>query len=375
MMKRLGIMVLYDRYGIIDKYVDVLLSSLQKEIQELVIVINGTVEKESLERLGGYTEKIFLRKNSGFDAGAYKDLFLHFVPQEIWQSYDEIILMNDTFFGPISPLNLLWDRVEEGTADFWGITRHPELWAGGEKIVESHIQAYFLVLRKRLIMSSCFLEFWEQLSYPNTYQAAVKDFEIRFTIFFEERGFCGRTWMDSYRNLTRAGEEGNPSLVYSCELIKELQVPFFKRKCLRIENAGYAGALKALEYMEQEGRYDTRLIWENLFRLCRQGMFSSVLDYDSLECFYNRYKRIYIYGAGIYGQRMAKYFQYRRWAVECFLTSEIEDKKNNCRKYRGMDFDSDDGIVLALGRAAFEEVYHILREKIDAEQLFLLQYY
>ena len=39
MMKRLGIMVLYDRYGIIDKYVDVLLSSLQKEIQELVIVI------------------------------------------------------------------------------------------------------------------------------------------------------------------------------------------------------------------------------------------------------------------------------------------------------------------------------------------------
>ena len=77
-------------------------------------------------------------------------------------------------------------------------------------------------------------------------------------------------------------------------LIKELQVPFFKRKCLRIENAGYAGALKALEYMEQEGRYDTRLIWENLFRLCRQGMFSSVLDYDSLECFYNRYKRIYM---------------------------------------------------------------------------------
>jgi len=93
-MSRLGIVVLYDARGIVDRYVEFLLSSLQSEIQEYIIVITGYMEDESIRKLRQYATKIYIRENIGYDAGAYKDTLLKFVPLNIWRSYDEIVLMN-----------------------------------------------------------------------------------------------------------------------------------------------------------------------------------------------------------------------------------------------------------------------------------------
>ena len=143
-MRRLGIFVLYDADGVADDYVKVLLSSLKNEIQEIFIVINGSIGSQCLEGLHAYGDEIFCRDNIGFDAGAYKDTFLYFLPRDKRGEYDEIVLMNDTFFGPVFPLKPFFDRVETETADFWGTTRHPEKKTGDGRIIKSHVQAYFL---------------------------------------------------------------------------------------------------------------------------------------------------------------------------------------------------------------------------------------
>lgn len=373
-MRRLGIFVLYDADGVADDYVKVLLSSLKNEIQEIFIVINGSIGSQCLEGLHAYGDEIFCRDNIGFDAGAYKDTFLYFLPRDKRGEYDEIVLMNDTFFGPVFPLKPFFDRVETETADFWGTTRHPEKKTGDGRIIKSHVQAYFLAIRRSLFMSDLFEDFWRELAYPRSYREAVWNFEIKFTVYFEERGFWGITWMDLHEGFSREAQEENPYLLHCHELIKDLRVPFLKKKCLAFENRGYINALEALEFIEEKSEYDTGLIWGNIFRLCRQNLFPSILDYDGLEHFYTMHGRIYIYGAGIYGQRMAGYFRYRKWTFECFLVSGTEDERYNCRKYGGMGFGADDGIILALGKAAFDEVYPVVMEALKPGQLFLLRY-
>lgn len=372
-MNRLGIVVLYDAKGIVDRYVEVLLSSLQSKIQEYIIVINGFINDESLNRLKQYTTKIYIRENVGFDAGAYKDTFLKFVPQSIWKNYDEIVLMNNTFFGPVASMDEIWELFDADSVDFWGITRHPRQELADGSIVDSHIQSYFIVIKKRLIMSQYFSEFWEELSYPLTYQEAVENFEIKFTVFLEEKGFHGKSLMDIKEGIILKENTENPCF-HSYDLLKEFHIPFLKKKFLNLESPIYADMMDALEYIERETVYNTDLIWESLFRLSSEDRNWSAFSYSKLEKFYYKHTCIYIYGAGKYAQNMKRYFQYRRWNFECFLVSDHADKTQNCNNYKDIKITQDDGIILALGRRAFYEVYPVIRCGVDETQLMIPDY-
>ena len=46
-----------------------------------------------------YTNEIIIRENSGFNAGAYADVIVKVLDDEI-RDWDELVLCNDIFFGP-----------------------------------------------------------------------------------------------------------------------------------------------------------------------------------------------------------------------------------------------------------------------------------
>lgn len=170
MTKRLGVFVFYDASGIVDDYVEELLKSLVDELNKLVIVVNGLITGMSKKKLKKYSNNIFLRENKGFDAGAYKDVFLNFLNEEDWEQWDEVILCNDTFYGPIFPWKIVFNKMYiYKNIGFWGLSRYP-----GDEIISdeegypNHIQSYFLVCRKNLITSSFFWEFWYSMDYPKT---------------------------------------------------------------------------------------------------------------------------------------------------------------------------------------------------------------
>lgn len=372
-MNRLGIVVLYDANGILDRYVEFLLSSLQSEIQQYIIVINGYMNDESMERLKRYTGKIYVRENMGFDAGAYRDVFLAYIPSDLWGNYDEIVLMNDTFFGPVTPMQEIWKRFDADDADFWGITRHPRQQLADGGIVQSHIQSYFIVIKSRLIRSPYFLEFWEKLSYPKTYQEAVNHFEIEFTVFMEANGFVGKSLMDLKEGIILGGNPDNPCF-HSYELLKKFHVPFIKKNYFHLESPLYANRMDALEYIEKETSYDTALIWESLFRLSEEKKNWSAFNYRKLEKFYADHPRIYLYGAGKYAKNMQRYFQYRGWEFACFLVSQNADEFENCKNFKDAHITPTDGIIFALGRKAFYEVYPVVRQKVGEAQLMIPDY-
>ncbi len=367
--QRLGIFAFYDAYGIVDGYVKKLLEGLLPELSKLVIVINGGITFDSKQKLDRYTKNIFIRDNVGFDAGAYKDAFIKFLADENWEKWDEVVLFNDTFYAPIFPWRPVFDKMEnQKEISFWGLSRYPGKRRNGEGLdYPSHIQSYFWVCRKKLILSHSFWKFWNTLEYPLSRRKATENFEIKLTTFFAQEKYTWMAYTDLFDNQIILQCEGSPYIDYACELLRELQFPVIKRKALTIIN--FYHAKRALDYIEKDTVYDEKLIYDHLQRLAyedRIGTFNPV----RLKEFYNKHKRIYIYGHGKIGKNVASYFEYRKWQYEGFIVSEKSSEEPNIFCYKEIEFRADDGIVLALGQKAFSEVYPQVKQSFCESQMF-----
>ena len=144
-MKRLSVFVFYDADGILNRYVEYLIESLLSVSEKIVVVINGDITNEGRNKILKITPFIFQRKNIGFDAGAYKDTLLIYLKDDKLDKYDEIIMLNDSFYGPFFPWDKIFLEMKSQKVDFWGLSRHAdsELFLGEKKINE-HIQSFFL---------------------------------------------------------------------------------------------------------------------------------------------------------------------------------------------------------------------------------------
>ena len=109
-MKRLGIVSFYDADGIADDYLRQLLDDLTGVLDELILVVNGEVNEDGRKFFEQYTEQIVLRENAGFDAGAYQEVLVKRLGEEGIRKWDEIVLCNDTFYGPFVPFSRIFRK-------------------------------------------------------------------------------------------------------------------------------------------------------------------------------------------------------------------------------------------------------------------------
>ena len=185
-MRRLGIFVFYDERGKVGKYVEYLLSEICQNVSDLYIISNGDLVEESRERLKKYSHNVYERENKGFDGGAYKNVICNIIGLENFKNWDELLLVNDTFYGPFWSLSNVFQEMSKSQCDFWGLSIHEE---NTRLSIKKHIQSYFLVIRKKLLWSDEFTEFWIGLKDINSFESAVKNFEITFTQFFAGHGY------------------------------------------------------------------------------------------------------------------------------------------------------------------------------------------
>ena len=98
---RLGIFVFFDPQGIVDRYVVHLLRALRPNFTRLVVVSNIALTEAAETLLREYCDTVFTRENKGLDAAAFKQGLISFCGWDEVQRYDEVVLINDTFFGPV----------------------------------------------------------------------------------------------------------------------------------------------------------------------------------------------------------------------------------------------------------------------------------
>lgn len=370
-MNRLCIYVTYNKENKIQEYMGYMLKALRNCITTVYVVCNYPKASGDAEYIEPYVDGIFYRENKGLDAGAYKDMICTLIGWDIVYRYDELILMNDSFFGSFYDLGRYLEIMEEQTCDFWGMTRH----FGGEirsikRTFGPHIQSYFLGFNKNVLTSQSFREFWETLIYPESYTEAIVNFELAVNSYFENRGFVSMALTDIWEMTFQKDE--NPFMLYALELIRDKMFPLLKKKSLLIRNTGFENAFNAVLFLEKNSLYPAEWIWDmvdNQFYIEEYAPEGQ----NCLEFFYNKFKKIYIYGAGVCGKNLLLYFAHKGWKQEGILVSSKEGQDIECILSEDAVIDDETGIVVsAIREDVSREIVNCLEKRCRKEQLFII---
>ena len=189
--RRALVFLLYDPEGICDPSVIHTLKGFRPFVEEILVVSNGYLQPESRSAVAKVADQVLERPNTGYDVGAYRSAFDHFGWNRLAE-FDELILANYTFFGPVGSFGELFERMAKDPADFWGITNHPSITPHpytGKGTMPEHLQSYWLVFRRPLLTSNEFRDYWERLPLPKSYSDVVTLFECQLTEHFSQLGF------------------------------------------------------------------------------------------------------------------------------------------------------------------------------------------
>lgn len=199
--KDVCVVVHFDRGGRIHDFLMYHLYQLHACGFELVIVSNSpTLDPGDAERLKEISALIVLRKNVGYDFGAWKD-GIALIPD--LNALDRLLLVNDSVYGPIHHIGSVLDRMGPEDGDLWGATDN---WD-----ISFHLQSYFLLFHAAAIRSEAFGRFWSSVRYVQSKTWVVRKYEVGLTRAMARARLRCRAvfpYRDCARALIRAVTEG-----------------------------------------------------------------------------------------------------------------------------------------------------------------------
>lgn len=366
-MKRCGIFVFYNEDGIVGSYVEILLKSMKEILEELIIVVNGMVREDEETKLYQYSKRIFYRSNIGYDGGAYKDTFFKFLDGNInWKEMDEIVLFNDTFYGPFFQLHEVFNIMKQRKCDFWGLTSHSGGASGlfNGKMIPPHLQSYFLVLKRNVFTHSGFLRFWSELQYPNNYKSAVMNFEICFTRYLLNLGFYYESWLELQKEQMESGVNWD---IDNFELmLTEFRFPILKKKKCVLQN--YATLKRGFQYIVKNTTYPIDVIVEDILYRSEKGKIKPYNPKKILE-FCENYKKIFLFGNGVHAYNIEQFIIDNGKSIDGYIVSKVEGKTERIFSLKEFIVKSDVGIIVALNQKNFIEVRDRINKIIPADHL------
>ncbi|MFW8744924.1 rhamnan synthesis F family protein [Mesorhizobium japonicum] len=254
----------WDPRGEVEDYVLHLVRGLRPHAERIVAMSNGALTPAGRERLESVADAVWERENVGLDAWGHKTAMERFGLDEL-AGFDELILMNTTFYGPIGSFASTFERMDAAEVDFWGMTEHARVVPNGftgRGVMNRHLQSYWLAVRSRMFRSDEWLHYWENLPEIRTYLDAVLKWETELTTHFEELGFVDEVaYAGDHRTL-------NPAM-FDPETLLDEGMPIVKRRIffedpMMLVNERVAAWRVALRMMESG--YPADLLWPDLAR-------------------------------------------------------------------------------------------------------------
>jgi hypothetical protein len=170
--ERVCVFVHFDARGVLRAHTRRYLEALAAEGFALVVVDNSpALAAESVEYLRGRCARILLRRNRGYDFGAWRDGLLDLGIEA--GRYRCVVLANDSVYAPVGPLGPLFAGMDFARADVWGAT---DSWQQ-----RYHLQSYLLAFGDAALAHPAFLGFWRNVRNTRSKWAVVRHYEIGLT--------------------------------------------------------------------------------------------------------------------------------------------------------------------------------------------------
>ena len=264
--RRVIFYLIYDERGNVDDYIPYKLEHLRPFAEHIIAIVNGTISPEGRTKLQPVVDEIWERPNVGYDVGGYAMAIEKFGEERL-ADYDELILMNYTFFGPVRPFGPVFDRMNSLQVGFWGMTDHGALEVNPvteKSTMASHIQSHWIAVRKSLFITGEWKQYWRDMPVITSYQDSILFHESHFTEHFESLGhnYSVAFPHDEYGPSLHPAFESALALVDDgCPVLKRR--PFFHDP-LYLDREAIIGRW-LVESATAQG-YPERLIWQSMTR-------------------------------------------------------------------------------------------------------------
>ncbi len=189
--KILAIFASYDSKNTVPQYVVTYLNELNK-VADIIFVADNTLNNDEQKKISPYIIHCIAQKHGEYDFGSYKRGYSYALEHNLLSKYDDLILCNDSVFGPFYPLNEIIDKMNAQNFDFWGMFKH---LASGR--VEEHVQSYFIYLKNKAAHSEELKNFLLNVKKEKNKHDIIKKYEMGLSQTLLEAGFrCGGLFQD-----------------------------------------------------------------------------------------------------------------------------------------------------------------------------------
>lgn len=153
--KRLALFAAFSTSGRIPETTLHYLKGLKEVCDNIVFVMNAPIFCDEIEKLRGIVRYAIFRHHGGYDFNSWK------IGYELSKKIglleagvtSELILSNDSCYGPVFPFSEAFETMKSRDCDFWGLTSYFGF------VNFEHIQSYFVVLREKILNGPNFEKF------------------------------------------------------------------------------------------------------------------------------------------------------------------------------------------------------------------------
>jgi lipopolysaccharide biosynthesis protein len=268
----------FDEQGRVHDYVFFQIRCFVNLGYAVTFVTNSPLLREKeIKLLIPLCREIIWRRNLGYDFGGYRD-GLNAIPDQ--QEAEQIILTNDSVYGPLFPLEEYLAKCTPDIGDIWGMTDN--------HFIVYHLQSYFILLHPAAIMSPGLRKFWRWYPNVNDKKWAILKGELQFSATAVSAGLKLRSLfrssesqarIRSYRELTKFNQREdvaayrdfldhrfeaacamNPVYHFGDILIEYERFPYLKKYVFLGSRAGVPQRRPWVELVSQISEYETALI-------------------------------------------------------------------------------------------------------------------
>ncbi len=274
-MQRVAIFAHYDKDNLIEDYVIYYLQELKKVADKIIFVSDSNISESELQKINNIIDNSIIGKHGEYDFGSYKRGYSLAKKLSFLDDCYELIICNDSCYGPLFQFDNLFETMSVKNLDFWGLTMNPigKISTGNDikEIELPHLQSYFIVFKPQVFTSNIFDNFITSVKKESTKDLIIIKYEEELTTLLSKNNFKYDVYCEHSKKIQNAHVRAYENL------ITEDKCPLVKTSIYReTQRPKYPPNYKILK---KYTNYDITLIKKDIKRNKKPFTFKNFLQY------------------------------------------------------------------------------------------------
>lgn len=238
---RVAIFAFFNANGVIYPYVLHYLRNLRAVCDKIVFVADNDMQQSEIAKLNGKVDAVLFGRHHEYDFGSYKKGIAYAKANGLLTHADELLLCNDSCYGPITSFEKLFADMRGSEADFWGLTSNTQYGY--------HLQSYFILFKRSVFSKLSFFKFFSKVGSHSDVSQVVLNYEVKLTSYFTDLGFECSCYINDEAPEIRDSAEANPNLTVVPIVLMEAGCPLVKVKAFKKTTCNYDGIPRTLRHI------------------------------------------------------------------------------------------------------------------------------